>query len=99
MRTLLKAQLRTDPSETTPIAVRFERIKSLLDSLKPEAMYFYPEDGVRTMLIIFDMKSPSDLPVITEPLFNAGARVEFAPVMNLEDLQAGFKKMGAAAGV
>ena len=97
MRTLLKAQLATDTSDTAPISVRFERIRPLLESLKPEAMYFYPENGVRTMLIIFDMKSPADIPTIAEPLFRGGARIELTPVMNLEDVQAGIKR--AEAGV
>jgi hypothetical protein len=99
MRTLMKVQLPSDPSDTTPMSVRFERIRPLLESLKPEAMYFLPDDGVRTMLIVFDMKSPADLPPIAEPLFRTGARLTFTPVMDMADVLAGIQKAEAGLGV
>ena len=37
--------------------------------------------------VIFDMKSPSDMQSIAEPLFKQVAQVAFSPVMNLEDLK------------
>jgi hypothetical protein len=58
--------------------------------LRPEAAYFYPENGHRTAIMIFDLKSPSDLPAITEPLFTElNGTVEMYPVMNAEDLKKG----------
>ena len=92
MRMLMKAQLPADTS-FTPAAARFDAMRIVLEALKPEAVYFYPEHGVRTTLVIFDMKSPSDMPSIAEPFFKQGARVEFAPVMNLEDLKAGVQRI------
>ena len=94
MRMLLQAQLPTTADQTPP-AARLDAFLAMLEALKPEAVYFYPENGVRTTLIIFDMKSPSDLPSIGEPLFKQGAKVELTPVMNLDDLKAGIQRLQA----
>ena len=58
--------------------------------LKPEASYFYPVDGLRAAMFVFDMKDPSEIPQIAEVLFqNLEAEVSFTPVMNRDDLQKG----------
>lgn len=68
-------------------------MQSSLEGLKPEAAYFGAIDGKRTALIFFDLKDPSDLPRIAEPLFQAfNATVEFNPVMNADDLRAGIDR-------
>jgi hypothetical protein len=42
--------------------------------------------------LVFDLKDPSDIPTIAEPLFMIlKAKVEFTPVMNADDLQKGLK--------
>jgi len=62
--------------------------------VEPEAVYIGTEDGVRRVLIFFDLKDSSDIPAVTEPFFqNANASVELMPVMNMEDLQAGMAKL------
>jgi hypothetical protein len=44
---------------------------------------------------VFDLKEPSQLPSLTEPLFNKlNAQVEMFPVMNQEDLQNGLQQLG-----
>ena len=63
-------------------------LESLMEDLKPEAAYFWPESGERGGMMVFDMTDPSQIPQIAEPLFlNADAAVEFAPVMNADDLK------------
>ncbi len=63
-------------------------IESLLEELKPEAAYFWPDNGERAGMIVFDMADPTQIPQIAEPLFlNVDAAVEFAPVMNADDLK------------
>jgi hypothetical protein len=63
-------------------------------AVKPEAAYFFPQDGLRTMMIFFDMKDPSQLPEFGEPLFEElNAKIDVSPAMNLDDLMAGFKKI------
>ena len=65
-----------------------QTIESLLDELKPEAAYFWPENGERAGMMVFDMADPSQIPQIAEPLFlNLDAAVEFVPVMNADDLR------------
>ena len=96
MRTLLKV---TIPTEAGNAAIREGRLpqalQSLMADLKPEAVYFLPEQGRRTALIFFDLKEPSQIPQISEPLFQGfNASLEFTPVMNAEDLQAGLQAAG-----
>jgi hypothetical protein len=68
-------------------------IKETMDRIKPEVAYFFPDHGNRTGLMVFDLKDVSDMPGISEPLFQAfNARVEFIPVMNAEELQKGLKQ-------
>ncbi len=65
-----------------------QTIESLLGELKPEAAYFWPENGERAGMMVFDMADPSQSPQIAEPLFlNVDAAVEFVPVMNADDLR------------
>jgi hypothetical protein len=46
---------------------------------------------------VFDLKDPSELPALTEPLFSKlGAQVEMFPVMNREDLQNGLQQVGGS---
>jgi hypothetical protein len=91
MRTLLKVTVDTTAgnkaiSEGTLPQV----IGSTMEKLKPEAAYFYTVEGCRSCFMVFDMTDPSQIPVIAEPFFNSlNAKVEFCPVMNIEDLQKG----------
>jgi hypothetical protein len=65
-------------------------MEALSQRLHPEASYFYPIDGQRAGMFVFDMKDPSEIPQIAEVLFtNLEADVSFSPVMNRDDLQKG----------
>ncbi len=65
-------------------------IQATVDRLKPEAAYFFAENGIRTALMFFNMQDVSQIPVIVEPLFmGLNAAVTLLPVMNAEDLQKG----------
>ncbi len=71
-------------------------MQSLLDELQPEAAYFWPENGERAGMIVFDMADTTQIPQIAEPLFmNLDAAVEFLPVMNADDLR---KAISSIAG-
>ena len=73
-----------------------DTIGRLIAELKPEAAYFYAEDGERGGMMVFDMADPSQIPQIAEPLFlTVDAAVEFLPVMNAEDLRKAMEKIGA----
>ncbi|WP_338897036.1 hypothetical protein WBG99_16495 [Streptomyces sp. TG1A-60] len=90
MRMMMKARMDTQLSnQATKGGTMPKSLKSAIERLKPEAAYFTPEGG-RTMFLVFDMKDSSQLPSITDPLFQEmGAEVTFEPVMNLDDLQKG----------
>ena len=73
-----------------------QTIQSLLEELEPEAAYFWPENGERAGMIIFDMADTTQIPQIAEPLFmNVDAAVEFLPVMNADDLKEALEKVAA----
>ncbi|MBI2386536.1 MAG: hypothetical protein HYV14_11040 [Elusimicrobia bacterium] len=94
MRTLLKV---TMPVETGNRAINDgslpKTVQALIERNKPEASYFYAEDGRRTMLFVLDMKDASEIPELAEPLFMAlNAEVRLYPVMNAADLKTGLEK-------
>jgi len=62
-------------------------IQSILDDLKPEAVYFAADNGRRTAFIFLEMKDASQIPAIAEPWFLAfNASIEIQPVMIPKDL-------------
>jgi hypothetical protein len=68
-------------------------INNFVEQYKPEACYFLPEGGKRSMLLFFDLKEPSQLPPAAESFFfNLNADVQVSPVMNLEDVRSGIDK-------
>src|SRR6185436_8372391 len=94
MRMLLKV---TIPVEAGNRAIKDGTLKSTIETmlarLKPEAAYFFAENGKRNGFIFFDMKDPSDIPSIAEPFFLAlDAEITFTPVMDVADMQAGIQK-------
>ena len=75
-------------------------MQETLERLQPEAAYFGPEDGVRTAFIVFDLEDPSQLPPVSEPLFNhLKARIQMFPVMDREDLQKGLQQVAGPGAV
>jgi hypothetical protein len=70
-------------------------MESVLGSLKPEAAYFTAtDDGARGAYIFFDMEDPSQMPVISEPLYQKlHAQVRIQPVMTAEDVQRGLSQL------
>ena len=65
-------------------------LKGIMEDLKPEAAYFFPEGGERSGLMVFDMQEPSQVAQTLERFwFGLKAKVEITPVMTPEDLQKG----------
>ena len=93
MRMLLKVQVPADGGQQISDEEWPKKLKQMLEMLKPEAAYFSPQDGMRTMMIFFDMKEVSMMPVVTTPLFDElNAKVTLSPAMNFDDLVAGLKQ-------
>src|SRR5215470_3571825 len=89
MRMMLKVSI---PVESGNAAIKSgtiaKTIQSILADMKHEAAYFVADDGLRTCIIFFDMKEPSQIPAVAEPWFLAfNAAVEFHPAMTLDDLK------------
>jgi hypothetical protein len=76
------------------------KLKEIMEELRPEAVYFTEFDGMRTSVMIVDMKDTSQIPQIAEPFFlNFNASVEFHPVMSPEELgKAGLEDLGKKWG-
>ncbi len=69
-----------------------------MGTIKPEAAYFFSDNGRRGGFMVFDMTDASQIPMITEPLFQElEAEVEFYPIMNQEDLTKGLTELAQAA--
>jgi hypothetical protein len=95
MRMMLRMVIdASDGSDAIKSGALQNAIGDLIEKLKPEAVYFATEDGMRAGYVFFDMKSANQQVEIAEPLFDLGAEIYLAPCMTPEDLQAGF----AAAG-
>jgi hypothetical protein len=98
MRTMMKV---TIPVEAGNAAIKngtlAKIVGGVLEQVKAEAAYFCATGGLRSGYIVFDLKSPADIPSIAEPLFlGLNASVEFLPVMDVADMQAGVAKAMAA---
>jgi hypothetical protein len=64
-----------------------ETIQSIVAEMKPEAVYFTDDHGMRTGYMFFDLAEAAQIPAICEPWFLAlNAAVELHPVMVPEDL-------------
>jgi hypothetical protein len=97
MRMMMKVSV---PIEAANRAVQDGSMKKLLqeqlEKLRPESVYFFADDEVRTALLFIDVKDDSDMLVIADPFFQAvNARIRFTPVMNAQDFQAGMVKLAA----
>jgi hypothetical protein len=73
-----------------------DTLNKILDSLKPQAVYFTEQDGRRGAVLVIELDSPSDVPRFAEPFFlkfNADCR--FRIVMSPDELgKAGLSELG-----
>jgi len=98
MRMMLKIVI---PTETGNQAIKDGSLHKIFEAamsrLKPEAAYFFPEHGLRSAMMIFDMKDASEIPAVAEPLFaGLNARLQLQPVMNADDLKKGLERVKQA---
>jgi hypothetical protein len=72
------------------------KLNRILESIKPEAVYFTEQDGHRGAVIVVDMPDPSKIPALAEPWFlTFNADVQFRVAMTPEDLKmAGLEELG-----
>lgn len=91
MRMMLKVTIPVESGNKTIKDGTLPRtMQSTVERLKPEASFFFAEDGKRTALFFFNMQDVSQIPAIVEPLFmGLNAALTMLPVMNADDLQKG----------
>src|ERR1043166_84833 len=72
------------------------KLNRILETIKPEAVYFTEHDGHRGAVLIVDLPDPSKIPALAEPWFlTFQADVEFRVVMTPDDLRrAGRDELG-----
>ena len=88
MRMLLKVSLPVEASNEVFKSGTFPKtMEAILAEQKPEAAYFFANEGKRGGFLVVNMKDTSEIPAFAEPWFLAfNAQVEFHPVMSVEDL-------------
>ena len=91
MKVLMKV---TMPHEPFNAAVRDgsigQKMKRILDELKPEAAYFTEFVGKRTGVLVVELADASKIPSLAEPWFlTFNADVEIHPCMTPADLAKG----------
>lgn len=89
MRFLVRAQIPTEAGNKMVKNPKFiQNIEDYIKKVNAEAAYFFEAGGDRTFAFIVNMDSTDVMASIAEPLFqDYGAKVEFHPVMVLEDLK------------
>ena len=91
MRMLLTVKM---PVDTGNKAIKEGSLQNVIqdfkDRAKPEAIYFGALEGKRSMIAVFDLASPSQIPSLAEPFFTKlDATFELMPVMDADDLKTG----------
>jgi hypothetical protein len=88
MRFLIKVSIPVEAGNAAAKKNGFKVIRKILEQQKPEAAYFIADGGLRTGILIMDLKNASDIPRIAEPWFLAlNAAIEATPAMVPDDLQ------------
>jgi hypothetical protein len=89
MRTVLLVHLGLEANKALADPHFQETFDKIVSSVKPEAAYFFPMGGERTMFFVFDLASPDKIPPLLEPLWAIGATVELYPAMNQDEVKRG----------
>ena len=94
MRMLLKAVLDTETAnEVFRSGAAAEALDRIQEALQPEVLYGFIEDGERAFFAVFDLADPSQIPVISEPLYQrANVKLTLTPCMTLEDAKKGIEE-------
>ncbi len=62
-------------------------LESLVEKVKPEAVYFHLDDGCRAGTIVFEATDQFQMAEINEPLFEKlDAKIDIQPAIGLEEL-------------
>jgi hypothetical protein len=88
MRFIIRAQLPTEVgNRMMENSNSLQDLEAYIKNVNAENAYFFEANGDRTMVFIVNMERADQMATFAEPLFTLGAKVEFHPVMVLEDLK------------
>ena len=97
MRMLMNVKLPPQPFNTAAKdGTVGAKLGKILDTIKPEAVYFTEHQGHRGAVLVVDLPDASKIPVLAEPWFlTFQAECEFRIAMTPEDLKnSGIDSMG-----
>ncbi len=95
MRFLVKTTMDTQIANELVKSGEMKIVNQIIEQQKPEAVYFYEDQGVRSQILIVNIDDPSELPAIAEPWWqNFGGTVEFHPAMVPADLEKAMQSLG-----
>ena len=94
MRFMIEFSIPTQYGNEVVRSGKIDKVfKKLGEDLKPEAMYFYPAEGLRAGCIFIQSNDPAVCVAVGERLwFGLHAQVKVTPVMNGEDLGKGLSE-------
>jgi len=95
MRTMLRVWIPADAGNRSMKDGSLQKtMGQALERLRPEAAYFFPDQGERSALMVFNLKDPSEIVAAAEPFFTGlNARLDLTPVMTADDLRAGMEAL------
>ena len=95
MRFMIEFSVPTQHGNEVVRSGKIDKIfKKLGEEFKPEAMYFYPADGLRAGCIFLKSDNPAICAAVGERLwFGLQAQVKVTPVMNGEELGKGLSDL------
>jgi hypothetical protein len=92
MRFLIRARIPAESGNKMVQDPNFiTKLEEYIKKIKPEASYFMPVEGQRSMAYIVNVERNDQIPSIVEQLFQWGANVDVIPVMNFDDLKRGLQ--------
>ncbi len=88
MRIMVKFAIPIDAGNAVLRSGKLEKVMhQIVEELKPEAAYFYPDKGDRSGFFVVNMQDSSQVAQTAERFFfGLNARVEMTPVMTPDDL-------------
>jgi hypothetical protein len=91
MRFMIEFTVPTQHGNDVVRSGKIDRVfRKLGEDLKPEAMYFYPDDGLRAGCIFLQSDNPAICAAVGERLwFGLHAQIKVTPVMNADELGKG----------
>jgi hypothetical protein len=95
MRMFLKVQMEVDAANRAiKDGSMSQIIEGFMEAAKPEGVWFTALDGKRTMVAVFDLASPAQMPPLAEPFFTRlNATFELSPAMDAADLRTGLSNL------